>query len=181
LLEYVSSDRFQPSATLAPATLDSLFKSVRFRAAAATAAPGHPAEAAVDGDPSTFWHSEWQTAHGRLPASLAIDLGSDAGIRGIRYTPRQDINRGRIRRYRIEFSHDGRTWQPAAPEASFPDTTEPHEILFVKPIVARHIRLTALHDHGGANAAAIAEFEPLPDLSADSRGLGVIPGLNDGE
>ena len=39
----------------------------------------------------------------------------------------------------------------------------------------------AVSDHGAANAAAIAEFEPLPDLSADSRRLGIIPGFNDGE
>jgi hypothetical protein len=53
--------------------------------------------------------------------------------------------------------------------------------LFPKRIIARHIRLVALSDHGTANAAAIAEFEPLPDLSADSSRLGIIPGFNDGK
>lgn len=181
LLEYLGSDRFQPSAALDPAVLDSLFKSVRFRASAESAAPENPVEAAVDGDPATFWHTEWQSGKKRLPASLAIDLGADAGIRGFRYTPRQDMNRGRIDRYLIETSRDGSTWTPAGPEARFPDGTGAREILFPKSIVARHIRLTAFNDHGGAGAAAIAEFEPLPDLSADSRQLGIIPGFNDGE
>lgn len=180
LLEYLGSDRFKPAASLDPAILDTLFKSVRFRATADNAAPESPAEAAVDGDPSTFWHTEWQSGAKRLPASLAIDLGADAGIRGVRYIPRQDMNRGRIDRYGIESSRDGRNWTPAVQEAAFPDNTEPQEILFSKPIVARHIRLTALSDHGGAIGAAIAEFEPLPDLSADSRQLGIIPGFNDG-
>jgi hypothetical protein len=181
LLEYLGSDRFQPAVTLDPAVLDSLFKSVRFRASADNAAPENPVEAAVDGDPATFWHTEWQSGKKRLPASLAIDLGADAGIRGFRYTPRQDMNRGRIDRYLIETSRDGSSWTPAGPEARFPDSTGPREILFSKPIVARHIRLTALSDHGGAGAAAIAEFEPLPDLSADSRQLGIIPGFNDAD
>jgi hypothetical protein len=91
------------------------------------------------------------------------------------------MNRGRIDRYRVELSRDGHTWKPANPEASFPDDTEPRKILFAKPIVARHIRLVTLSDHGGANGAAIAEFEPLPDLSADASELGIIPGFNDGE
>jgi hypothetical protein len=181
LLAYLGSDRFQPAVALDPATLDSLFKSVRFRASADNAAPENPVEAAVDGDPTTFWHTEWQSGRKRLPATLSIDLGAEAGIRGFRYGPRQDMNRGRIDRYRVELSRDGRTWQPAGPDASFPDSTEPQEILFTKPIVARNIRLVALSDHGAANAAAIAEFEPLPDLSTDSSRLGIIPGFNDGK
>jgi beta-galactosidase len=161
--------------------LESLFKSVRFRASASNAAPDHPVEAAVDGDPATFWHTEWQSGRQRLPAALTIDLGAEAGLRGFRYTPRQDMNRGRIDRYRVEVSRDGRAWKPAGSETRFPDSTAPQEILFPKSIVARHIRLTALSDHGAANAAAIVEFEPLPDLSTDSRRLGIIPGFNDGE
>jgi len=181
VLGYLASDRFQPVSALDSAVLDSLFKSVRFRATAESAAPDSPVEAAVDGDPSTIWHTEWQSGAERLPASLAIDLGAEAGIRGIRYTPRQDMNRGRIDRYRVESSRDGSTWTSASPEARFPDGKGPQEILFAKPIVARHIRITALSDHGGANGAAIAEFEPLPDLSTDSRQLGIIPGFNDGK
>ena len=181
LLAYLDSDRFQPSVALAPAVLESLFKSVRFRASASNAAPDHPVEAAVDGDPATFWHTEWQSGRQRLPAALTIDLGAEAGLRGFRYTPRQDMNRGRIDRYRVEVSRDGRAWKPAGSETRFPDSTAPQEILFPKSIVARHIRLTALSDHGAANAAAIVEFEPLPDLSTDSRRLGIIPGFNDGE
>jgi hypothetical protein len=181
LLAYLGSGRFQPATTLDPAALDTLFKSIRFRAGADNAAPGNPVEAAVDGDPATFWHTEWQSGRKRLPAALTIDLGAEAALRGFRYTPRQDMNRGRIDRYRVELSRDGRTWKPAVPEARFPDNTEPLTIAFAKPMVARHIRLTALSDHGSANAAAIAEFEPLPDLSTDSRRLGIIPGFNDGE
>ena len=181
LLEYLGSDRFQPGTRLDPAVLDTLFKTVRFRASAETAAPEAPVAAAVDGDPATFWHTEWQSWQNRLPATLAIDLGSEAGIRGFRYTPRQDMNRGRIDRYRVEVSSDGSTWTAVGSAAGFPDNTEPREIVFEKTVVARHIRLVALSDHGKANGAAVAEFEPLPDLSNDSRTLGIIPGFNDGK
>ena len=181
LLEYLGSDRFQPITSLEPTVLDSLFKSILFRASAESAAPDNPVQAAVDGDPTSFWHSEWQSGAKRLPACFAIDLGAEASIRGFRYTPRQDMNRGRIDRYLVETSRDGAVWSPAVAEARFPDNTAVQEVLFAKPIVARHIRLTAFSDHGGAAAAAMAEFEPLPDLSADSRQLGIIPGFNDGK
>ena len=181
VFEYLGSDRFQPSTNLDPAALDSLFKAIRFRASAETAAPEAPVAAAVDGDPATFWHTEWQSWQNRLPATLAIDLGAEAGIRGFRYTPRQDMNRGRIERYRVEVSKDGNQWTAAMPEARMPDTADPREIHFETPVVARHIRLVVLSDHGKANGAAVAEFEPLPDLSADSRQLGIIPGFNDGK
>ena len=89
--------------------------------------------------------------------------------------------RGRIDRCIIQTSRDGSTWTPAIPESRFPNGTDPQEILFGKPIVARHIRILAFSDHGGAAAAAVAELEPLPDLAADSRQLGIIPGFNDGK
>lgn len=181
VLEYLSSERFDPAVALDPAVLDALFKSVRFRVSAESAAPESPVEQAVDGNPATIWHTEWQSWQNRLPATLAIDLGAETGIRGFKYTPRQDMNRGRIDRYRIEISKDGKQWSPVGPEARFPDTAESQSILFEKPVVARHIRMVALSDHGKANGAAVAEFEPLPDLSADARQLGIIPGFNDGK
>jgi hypothetical protein len=181
LLKYLSSGRFAPQVTMSPSVLDTLFKSVRFRVSAETAAPESPVEQAVDGNPATIWHTEWQSWKNRLPATLAIDLGAETGIRGFHYTPRQDMNRGRIDRYRIEISNDGKEWTSIGPEARFPDTTESQSIVFEKNVVARHIRMAAPSDHGKANGAAVAEFEPLRDLSADARQLGIIPGFNDGK
>jgi hypothetical protein len=90
------------------------------------------------------------------------------------------MNGGRISRYRIEVSDDGKTWQQAQAEVAFPDNAERQVVRFAKDFVARRIRLVALADHVAAQHAAVAEFEPLVDTDADTRGLGIVPGFNDG-
>jgi len=81
----------------------------------------------------------------------------------------------------VEYSSNGQDWTPAQPEATFPDDTVTREIIFPQPIVACYLKLIILSDHGKGNAAVVSEFEPLPDLSADARNLGIIPGFNDGK
>lgn len=49
-----------------------------------------PASQAIDGDPDTFWHTEWGAYEAPLPHYLQIDLGSAREITGFIYTPRQD-------------------------------------------------------------------------------------------
>lgn len=181
ILEYVGSPAFQPGVEISPEVLNGLFKKVRFQVTASSVDPAHPADLAVDGAPATYWHSKWSYGGQDLPADLTITLGAEAALRGFKYSPRPDSNRCRIDRYRLEISRDGKEWTLALPEGSFPDDKETREITFPQPVVARHVRLVALSDHGKANAAVVAEFEPLPELSADSRKLGIIPGFNDGK
>src|SRR5262249_55269567 len=45
---------------------------------------------AIDGNPATFWHSEWFQQTAPLPHTLVLDLGSQYQIDGFRYLPRQD-------------------------------------------------------------------------------------------
>jgi hypothetical protein len=180
ILDYMASDHFQPEVELLAEHLAPLFKEIRFRAHADNADPNHTAQSAVDGDPATFWHTEWQSGAVRLPATLGIDLGKPARIVGFTYRPRPDMNRGRISRFRIEVSDDGKIWRQAQAEAVFPDNAEPQVVRFTKEMVARQIRLVTLADHGASQQAAVAEFEPLIDAGADTRGLGIVPGFNDG-
>jgi beta-galactosidase len=108
-----------------------------------------------------------------------VDLGKETVVRGLRYTPRQDMNRGRIERYRLELSKDGKIWHAMGGERRFDDGNTARVIEFEKPVRTRYLGLTALSDHGRANHAAIAEIEPLTVDSPDVRDLGIIPGFND--
>src|SRR2546430_157190 len=45
---------------------------------------------AIDGNPATFWHTEWQQQTASLPNKLVLDLGSQYQVDGFRYLPRQD-------------------------------------------------------------------------------------------
>ena len=59
---------------------------------------------AINGQATDYWHSAYSTAQpARPPHRLILDLGADAEIAGMRYTPRQGPEgvTGRIRKYRV--------------------------------------------------------------------------------
>lgn len=180
ILAYMASDRFAPQRELSVDLVNSLFREERFRATAENAAPQNPPSAAVDADPATFWHSEWQSGTARLPASLTLNLGDAVSLRGFSYTPRRDMNRGRVATCRVEVSADGKNWKAVGGERTFPDDSAPQIVPFDPTVTAKWIRLVVLSDHAKSGNAAVAEFEPLPETQADSRGLGIVPGFNDG-
>lgn len=179
ILQYITSDNFAPAVELSSEQLGSLFKTVRFKVGAEDRHPSHPPELAVDGDVNSFWHTDWSAEGERLPARFIVDLGKERAVRGIRYTPRQDINRGRIERFRIEAGNDGKKWQVIGGERRLDDVKTAGLIEFEKPVKTRYLAMMVLSDHGRANHAAIAEIEPLTDDSPDVRNLGIIPGFND--
>src|SRR5215831_17955369 len=65
----------------------------------------------IDGNPATFWHTEWFQWTAPLPRTLVLDLGGSYQVDGFRYLPRQDggIN-GTIAGYEFYVSPDGTTW-----------------------------------------------------------------------
>src|SRR5262249_8705673 len=44
---------------------------------------------ALDGNPATFWHTEWFQQLAPLPHTLVLDLGAQYQVDGFRYLPRQ--------------------------------------------------------------------------------------------
>jgi uncharacterized repeat protein (TIGR03806 family) len=73
-----------------------------------------PAAHAIDGDPDTFWHTEWGGPDPVGPHFITIDLGSLRSVGGFIYTPRQAGQNGRISRYTVDYSSDGVTWTTMA-------------------------------------------------------------------
>jgi uncharacterized repeat protein (TIGR03806 family) len=69
-----------------------------------------PASGVIDGNPNTFWHTEWGDPEPRPPHYVTIDLGSLRSIGGFIYIPRQGSTNGRILDYVVEYSTDAETW-----------------------------------------------------------------------
>ncbi|WP_193211045.1 Ig-like domain-containing protein [Luteolibacter marinus] len=69
-----------------------------------------PATRAIDGNPDTFWHTEWGAFEPPPPHHLTIDLGSTRSVGGYVYTPRQGNQNGRIAGYEVHRSVDGLNW-----------------------------------------------------------------------
>lgn len=63
----------------------------------------------LDGDPDTFWHSQYKPGISPLPHTIDIVMGGQTNqVNGLQYVPRQDGSRnGHCGRYEIRLSKDG--------------------------------------------------------------------------
>jgi len=64
------------------------------------------AENVLDGQPASFWHTEYSEARPGFPHRIVIDLGESQTIYGLRYMPRggRPSDPGRVKDYRIYVS-----------------------------------------------------------------------------
>jgi alpha-L-fucosidase len=124
--------------------------------------PGTSPDRAIDGKPDTFWQSAGENKAG-LPAWMAIDLGDMKKISGMTHLTRKDgQDHGKIDRYLVEASKDGKTWSKVA-EGEFANIkVNPVEqrVDFAKPVQGRFIRLTAMHVVAG-DYIAVAELNVI--------------------
>jgi len=130
-------------------------------------ADGFAAELAIDGDPSTFWHTFWKDGYNPqpLPHFIAVDMKVVSTLGGFTYLPRQDsFEDGEVREYEFSTSLDGREWGEPVVKGAMPLGKSLQTISF-DPRPARFFRLTIITSAGGKSFASIAELgivEALP-------------------
>lgn len=114
---------------------------------------------AIDGDPATFWDTQWIEGDPPYPHHIRIDLPKSMQITGFRYLPRQDMSNGWFSDYEFYVSEDDTNWgEPVAKGKFAADATE-KTVQFQQPHWGRYVRLVALTGVGGKPWAAIAELE----------------------
>ncbi|WP_142307646.1 discoidin domain-containing protein [Bacillus toyonensis] len=112
------------------------------------------ASKALDGDSSSFWHTEWSPM-ANLPQSVTINLGGTYSIAKLRYLPRQDSSsNGVITGYTISTSIDGITFTNAVSGTWADDKTVKNASF--PAVSAKYVKLTATSGHGGY--ASVAEL-----------------------
>lgn len=117
------------------------------------------AENAIDGDPDTIWHSEYNKTVTKYPHTLEIDLGKTQDLKGMTYLPRQGGNsNGLIGKYSISVSMNGKSWTKAA-EGTFTNNKNTQQVLFDKPVKARYLQFKALSALDGGDFASAAEID----------------------
>ena len=127
------------------------------------------AENAFDGNPNTFWHTEWLNSNPRPPHEIQIDLGANYGIDGLRYLPRQDgEDNGSIGRYEFYISDSPSKWGSPVVSGSFPNTSSEQEIIFARR-GGRFIRLRALTEVNGNPWTSIAEINVIGSISSGNQ------------
>ncbi|GAA4785693.1 DUF1735 domain-containing protein [Olivibacter ginsenosidimutans] len=78
---------------------------------------------AIDGNPESFWHSQWQGASPGPPHYLVIDMGEEKELHGIITKARLGDNDGKPQDVAMETSLDNITWEPAG-ELTLPDNDQ---------------------------------------------------------
>lgn len=127
---------------------------------------GNEAGKAIDGNISTFWHSEWDGS-APLPESITLNLGGTYNVFKVRYQPRTEYTgvNGIITSYVIYTSTDGTNFTQRA-SGTWSDNTSEKTVTF-SAVNASHIRLEAVAGCGDlASAAEInIEYDDTPTPS----------------
>jgi len=115
-------------------------------------------ENAVDGNPDTYWHTQWQGRSPGLPHEIVIELVPPSIIKGFTYLPRQDeSDHGIIRDYEFYVSDDGKEFGQPVKKGAFKSGREQKSETF-KPIKCRFIKLRALSEINGLAWSSAAEI-----------------------
>lgn len=163
---YIVNDEFAPTVEVTVEQLRRLFVNEPFVSKFGVVADAFPhartydAINAIDGDPSTIWHTVWSPSPLPHPHHLTIDLGEVKSLDGIRYTPRQDLSRGRIARYQINVSDNARSWTTVA-TGTFHNSAMPRSVRFTESQDARYIQLVALAEVNGRSSTSVAEVDVI--------------------
>lgn len=161
LLEYASSDCFQPQIPVLPEQMRSLFfdNQIMKKLKAKAHSGGETANAAIDGDPNTYWLVGDQQAPEREQVDIVIDFPEPVAMAGLVIMPRQNHreHEGDIRAYVIKASDDGDDWRDVA-SGELVSTFAPQQIEFGRRITARYLKLISLSGFGPDKTTGFAEL-----------------------
>ena len=137
---------------------------------AETAGENAAADRAIDGDPNTFWHTQWYGANPPGPHTFTVDLGAKRTVGGFKYLPRPGGGNGTIAAWRFYTSDDGVGWTLAA-QGSFADGADEKTAMIgggntpapapAPAGAAQYVRLEAVSEVNGNPWASMAEFNLL--------------------
>lgn len=115
-------------------------------------------ENAVDGNPETFWHTQWQDASPACPHEIVIELVPPSTIKGFTYLPRQDegIN-GTIKGYEFYVSNDGQDFGQPVAKGEWENNKDKKTVAFDAK-ACRFIKLKAISEINGEAWTSAAEI-----------------------
>lgn len=123
-------------------------------------------EKAADGNPNTYWHSNWYDDNTSHPHFIAIDLGQERELEGFSYQGRQTGTTGMVKDY-VLFGWDGSSWQQLS-TGSFQKSTLKQTVEFSK-FKCRYIYFRALSEVDGKRWASVAELTVRYKPQANAR------------
>ena len=129
----------------------------------------YEAKNAIDGDPDSFWHTQYRPSEPPYPHEIVVDMGQTSFLHSFEYLPRQGRPNPRIKDYELFTSLDGRTWGQPLVEGTMPNT-EAAQSIAVTPVQARYFKLVGVSGYS-RKAAAAAELGFYGTSEAPETGL----------
>jgi len=165
----VSAIRIEPTAIQASLVSQSGW-TLKYADSQETAGENGTARNAFDGNPATFWMTQWSpwgSTAAPLPHEIQIDLGSAYILSSLRYLPRQDqwLN-GNIKTAEFYVSMDGVNWGTPVAQPNFTYSFDASgkakemEVSFAAK-AGQFVRIRALSEVNGNPWTSIAEVNLL--------------------
>jgi len=124
-------------------------------------APGYEGYRAMDGDPATMWHTDWQDRETRHPHEIVVDLGQSYPIAGFGCLPRKGAANGTIGRFECYVSNDRKDFGKPVVAGTFGPGDAEKVIEFPDKVTGRYLRIRALTEVANRPWTSIAELRPL--------------------
>nr|WP_319509491.1 discoidin domain-containing protein [uncultured Draconibacterium sp.] len=129
---------------------------------------GNLATYAFDGNPYTFWHTEWKDNSPSYPHEIQIDLGDSAKIYAFNYLPRQDNNlNGNIAEYEFYASNDKQNWGEPLASGTFAANGDEKSVQLPDTVVCKYVRLVALSEVNSNAFTNVAELSLMGYYTKD--------------
>jgi hypothetical protein len=161
LLNYMSSDRFQPQISVTPEQMRSLFFDTRImkKLGATAQVGGQPANQVIDGDPNTFVLAGDPKSELRQQVEVVINFPAPVAMSGLVLMPRQNHreHEGDTREYVIQVSDDG-SEQRSVRQGELVSTFAPQKIEFSRNVTARYLKFISLSGFGTDKTTSLAEL-----------------------
>jgi len=116
---------------------------------------------AVDGNPETIWHTEWQDATPEHPHEIIIKLNEPTTLKGFTYLPRQDDSEnGTIKDYEFYLSDDGKDFGQPVKKGTLDSGKEKKTVTFDAK-KCQFIKLRALSEVNDGAWTSAAEIDVI--------------------
>ena len=112
---------------------------------------------AFDGNPETFWHTEWYYSKPQQPHEIQIDLGKEYLLSYFEYLPRQNSSNGQVKDFEVYVSTGTNNWGYPILSGSFEAGTNPAKFNF-EPVFGRYIKFKTLSEQNGNPFSTVAEI-----------------------
>lgn len=113
--------------------------------------------AAIDGDLSTIWHSQWYPVTEAFPHTLSFDMLEEIYVLKIAMAPRQNNANGSTKFY-LEGTLNGTDWFALTEELDFDPANTAYQEYEIEEQFLKQIRVTFTEGKNANGATHLAEF-----------------------